>query len=464
MNKLMKLFGAMLIIVVASQGAWAQNPPLVNYQAVLTSPATGEPVPDATYAVVFSIYNIPTGGSAIWTETQSVQTQNGAFDALLGSVTPLSASVFTGPSRFLGVKVGTDAEMTPRKRLASSPYVIRGNSLDDAYNQGGPGAGRAIRTDSGPVNITGAGGLTVNGKVGIGTEAPREKFEIRSEKDFSADVLLNENDKFGWRLRNNGGDNDFRITSTTDFSTYTNRFAIRKNGNVGIGTGEPTENLEIRSEGGVSSSLLLSQGNKSGWRFRSSDLDNDLRIASTNDFTTYETRLSIGKNGRVGIGVVNPEAKLHVDGTTRTNVLEITGGADLAEPFVVDKAHDIQAGMVVAIAPDKPGQLQLAHKAYDRTVAGIVSGANGVNPGLTMTQEGSIADGSLPVALTGRVYCWADASSGAIAPGDLLTTSDTPGHAMKVTNHERAQGAVIGKAMSSLHEGTGFVLVLISLQ
>jgi hypothetical protein len=83
---------------------------------------------------------------------------------------------------------------------------------------------------------------------------------------------------------------------------------------------------------------------------------------------------------------------------------------------------------------------------------------------MLMGQEGSVADGAYPVALTGRVYCWADASNGPIAPGDLLTTSDTPGHAMKVTDYERAQGAVLGKAMSTLDEGQGLVLVLVTLQ
>jgi hypothetical protein len=81
-----------------------------------------------------------------------------------------------------------------------------------------------------------------------------------------------------------------------------------------------------------------------------------------------------------------------------------------------------------------------------------------------MGQQGTKADGKHPVALTGRVYCQADASNGAIQPGDLLTTSDTPGHAMKVTDHQRAQGAVIGKAMTALADGKGLVLVLVSLQ
>ena len=97
-------------------------------------------------------------------------------------------------------------------------------------------------------------------------------------------------------------------------------------------------------------------------------------------------------------------------------------------------------------------------------MAGIISGAGGVKPGILLTQTGSEADGDYPVALTGRVYAWADASGGPIAPGDLLTTSDTPGHVMKVTDHARAQGAIIGKAMSSLDEGRDLVLVLVALQ
>ena len=80
-----------------------------------------------------------------------------------------------------------------------------------------------------------------------------------------------------------------------------------------------------------------------------------------------------------------------------------------------------------------------------------------------MHQEGAL-EGGQNVALSGRVYMLADASNGPIQPGDLLTTAATPGHAMKVTDHEKAQGAILGKAMSSLNEGRGMVLVLVSLQ
>lgn len=94
----------------------------------------------------------------------------------------------------------------------------------------------------------------------------------------------------------------------------------------------------------------------------------------------------------------------------------------------------------------------------------MISGAGGVNPGMLMGQSGTKADGKHPVALTGRVYCLADTANGAIQPGDLLTTSGLPGHAMKVTDPGQAQGAIIGKAMTALDRGQGLVLVLVSLQ
>jgi len=175
-------------------------------------------------------------------------------------------------------------------------------------------------------------------------------------------------------------------------------------------------------------------------------------------------RIRITTNGDVGIGTTNPGTRLHIAGTTRTNILEVTAGSDLAEPFKIANSQSIKPGMVVCIDPEQAGHLQIANKAYDRTVVGIISGAGGINSGITLKQSNSEADGEHPVALTGRVYCWSDVSNGAIQPGDLLTTSEVPGHAMKVTNYTKAQGAIIGKAMSSLEKGRGLVLVLVTLQ
>lgn len=153
------------------------------------------------------------------------------------------------------------------------------------------------------------------------------------------------------------------------------------------------------------------------------------------------------------------------NGRIITQILEITGGSDLSEQFDLSPgAAKAEPGMVVCIDPANPGRLTVCTASYDRTVAGIISGAGGVRPGMMMGQKDTVANGEHPVALTGRVYVWADATFGPIQPGDLLTTSATPGHAMKANDLAKAQGAIIGKAMTSLDSEMGLVLVIVTLQ
>src|SRR5262249_42553197 len=135
--------------------------------------------------------------------------------------------------------------------------------------------------------------------------------------------------------------------------------------------------------------------------------------------------------------------------------LTLYGGADLAEPFQMSVDEEgIPQGAVVVIDADNPGQLKISERAYDTRVAGVISGAGGVHPGIKLKQTGVI-EGSQDVALTGRVYVQADAATAPIKPGDLLTTSNIRGHAMKVTDPAQAQGAIIGKAMTKLDTGRG---------
>lgn len=179
-----------------------------------------------------------------------------------------------------------------------------------------------------------------------------------------------------------------------------------------------------------------------------------------------------GEGGQISLWNAAGTASILIDGDYNnsgsgritTNELEITGGADIAEPFSVVEDVLIEPGTVLSIDPEETGSLKIADKAYDHCVAGIVSGAENVKPGLVLKHTGTLADGNHLVALSGRVYCKADARARPIRPGDLLTTSDLPGYAMSAADHQRAQGAVIGKAMTSLQNGLGMVLVLVALQ
>jgi hypothetical protein len=184
---------------------------------------------------------------------------------------------------------------------------------------------------------------------------------------------------------------------------------------------------------------------------------------STNDYGVrgYSTN-SYG--GHFDTGVSGGVA-LYVVGTASVGVITIRGGADLAENFEVKSEPDsVLPGMVVMIDDEHPGAMELAVGAYNRRVAGVVSGANELSAGMILGEFEGL-ENAKPVALTGRVWTFVDASQHAVEPGDLLTTSDTPGYAMPVADQSRAHGATIGKAMSRLEKGEkGMVLVLINLQ
>ena len=143
--------------------------------------------------------------------------------------------------------------------------------------------------------------------------------------------------------------------------------------------------------------------------------------------------------------------------------VQITGGADLAERFVVTGAKAVTPGTVLVLDAAHPGQLVPSERPYDTRVVGIASGAGGVQPGLTLHQEG-LLEGDTQVAIAGRVYVLAEANSAPIQPGDLLTTSALAGYAMKAADRDQAYGAVLGKALTGLDKGTGLVLVLVTLQ
>jgi hypothetical protein len=149
------------------------------------------------------------------------------------------------------------------------------------------------------------------------------------------------------------------------------------------------------------------------------------------------------------------------DLATGSIAVQLGTGLDYAEGFDVSEADQVKPGAVLVIDAKNPGKLALSSRAYDRKVAGIAAGAGGLDSGVKL----GTGQFDHSVALAGRVYCNVDATEVGVEAGDLLTTSDTPGYAMKVTDYSRAQGAVLGKAMESLEQGKrGQILVLVTLQ
>jgi hypothetical protein len=260
--------------------------------------------------------------------------------------------------------------------------------------------------------------------------------------------------------------------------------------NVGIGIGSPSEALHVSSNIRSNGDVLASFGNTTtpSFRFGSGSETSGLSSPVGNSvsvLTSGAERMRVDSTGDVSIGSSSGSGRFSVKTTTGgtimsaynssaspvfevrnsgrvvTTAVEITGGGDIVEGF--KSALPCEAGTVVCIDPANAGQVKASNGAYDSKVAGVVSGAGGVNHGLRLGQDG-VLDGQTLVAMTGRVYVKCSTENGVISPGDLLTTASLDGHAMRASDASRSFGAVIGKAMTGLESGNGLVLVLVSLQ
>jgi hypothetical protein len=149
------------------------------------------------------------------------------------------------------------------------------------------------------------------------------------------------------------------------------------------------------------------------------------------------------------------------DGNVKVTGDIILNGGDCAEDFDIAGLEAVEAGTVMVIKED--GALKPSDHSYDKKVAGVVSGAGDYKPAIVLDRQDNRKNRA-SIALVGKVYCKVDAQFAPIEVGDLLTTSPTPGHAMKADDPLRALGTIIGKALRRLDAGQGMVPILVALQ
>jgi hypothetical protein len=220
-------------------------------------------------------------------------------------------------------------------------------------------------------------------------------------------------------------------------------------GNVGIGTSTPQARFAVGSGGAQINQVTIGTqvpGMSYGFAYESIGVANpnaNLRLQSPN-IIIFHT----GSNP--------PGEKARID--ERGSYL--TGHADCAEYFEAEDNAVIEPGTVMVIGDD--GQLEACAQPYDKRVAGVVSGGKGLPPGIVL--DHGKEEVGVPLALIGKIFCKVDARDTPVAIGDLLTTGEEPGHAMRATDRDRAFGAVLGKALQPLETGTKLIRVLVALQ
>lgn len=475
--------------------------------------------------LVAGLYAEQDDETPLWVEEQLVTLDDtGRYTLLVGATTTGGVPrefFLSGVGRWLGIRAAGESEQ-PRVMLVTVPYAlkaleaetlagraasefvlaeglkesVRSVFLVDPITAAGalpnaPTANALVKYTDGAGTTDASGVLEVSGNIGIGTGSPVYKLQVvggigatsvEATTVRANTSLLFSNGRTGFReitgniLTFDGGSAYPEGYRFPTLGVQLGAVAITNDGNVGIGTLSPASKLEVSGTVAAStvdatnvranSTLLFSSG-RFGFREITGSIltfDGGSAYPQGYRFPTLGAQtgaMAITNAGDVGIGTLSPSAKLHVTGNV---VVDGNIGAkyqDVAE--WVDAAEPIDAGTVVIVDPEAPNHVRPATRSYDTRVAGAVS----AQPGLVL---GVAGEGKALVAQSGRVRVKVDASYGAIAIGDLLVTSPTPGHAMRSQPVKVGGGAfhrpgtLLGKALEPLQSGKGEILVLLTLQ
>jgi hypothetical protein len=346
----------LLSMLALSAITMAQVPRLLSYQGVLTD-SLDNPRPDGAYAFTFRLYTAAGGGSAIWTESKSLTTKHGLFSTMLGDQTALTSVPFDR-AYWLSIQVAPDPEPPSRIQIGASGYSISSINADTAgiartvadnsvtsakivdhsilfsdIAQNGAGTGSVMTWNGsawtagsgGPWQLNGTTAFYPGGNVGIGRNTAWASLSFQNAVGEKISLWGDSGAYYGFGVQS------YRMQMFTDSylsdltfgygssANFTENMRIKGGGFVGIGTSAPSSKLTVYDTTNA---------------LRVATRDVGSRLASFGGAGTFEIdstgrnggRVMVKDNGNVGIGMINPQEKLHVIGNIRLNLTTIRSG------------------------------------------------------------------------------------------------------------------------------------------
>ncbi|MBI3949581.1 MAG: hypothetical protein HY314_03905 [Acidobacteria bacterium] len=452
-------------------------PNLIQFHGRLVDPVTSQPITTPTQIRVQIIQGgtaeeNPSTGRVVFAEQAEVTPDDaGQLDYLIGSHAP---GVGTGRARlevedfdttqpvFVEIALvqpnGSVQVMLPRQRLGSVPYALQA-------------ATAAISTDDTLMGIgTGETPLGIaNGGVGTNQLATNA---VTAAKIAPGQVVKSLNGLFdnvtlvaGANITITPSGNMLTLAAPNALTSISHNATLMGTGTSGMPLGVA---VPLSLSGQIASPNAIITANTSSDGFGVQGFSDGNSGAGVAGFNTGGGAgvASFSQSGNLFEGfAVALRFRVRNDGQVRSNVGFTTPAADFAEMTEVEEAssreaESYQPGDVLIISPET-GKLKKCSQPYCPLVAGIYSTHPGFLGGQGIEESST---NKVPLALIGQVPCKVTTENGAIAIGDLLVTSSTPGSAMKGTDRNLMLGAIVGKALEPLSSGTGTIRVLVTLQ
>jgi hypothetical protein len=289
--------------------------------------------------------------------------------------------------------------------------------------------------------------------VGIGTTAPEVPLHI------SGDVLVEKNGSPKLAIQSHGyGTQHYSLRVTNNQDSAGGRLFVIRNEDHG------RDDLVLDNAGNIRipGDMRLERNGSPKLGIQSHGYGTQhYSLRATNNRDSAGGRRFVIRNEDANDGQGRDEIVLDSAGNVTFSGDIILSGADCAEEFDVENGSITEPGTVMVIG--QGDRLRHCETAYFRRVVGVIAGAGGQSPAIVLGHQQSGAT-RIRLALVGKALCKVDASYAEIDVGDLLTTSPTPGHAMKADIPEWVPGAVLGKALRPLANGRGLVPILVALQ
>lgn len=307
-------------------------PRTIGFMGMLNDPTGKHKSGD--FSVALALYDVPTGGTALWSESQTVHVTNGLFSTALGKSASFPTSVDFSKAYFVGVSVAGDTEMQPRIPLQGVPYALFAQN---------------VANDPSLLNKVSGGAMSTNGvNVGIGTSTPAATLDVSGSERLASDGELlftdsgqirsqDDNHRIMFRrpenkleLREYG---DIILSAGSTGRGETDTLVAGAGGNVGIGTATPNYQLSLGGNAGNTKMALWDNGatamglgvGTGQFRLHLPDSTNRFSFLNAPDGSEL---LTIKGAGNVGIGASSPLETLDVNGTlgVRNGVIQ-KGGA-----------------------------------------------------------------------------------------------------------------------------------------